>query len=354
MTRPLPIARPLQALSPSSYEVLRTCPLRLAFSQAGYGPGPNSDVLLVGQACHDVLESLVADGLIGSGHWNDYLDTRFKAAVAAREDEKGAPLRGASLARARLRKACGRVAHLLAQVPAEAEIVTEAQLEAADGRLLGRIDLVVRSPELHLIVDYKTGVITEAGGDLKERFRRQLMLYACLEAKQHGWPDQAQLMPLGREAVDIAIEPSKCQALLEDALDALRKWQECVGRAPAAQTSPETCGDCPYAARCSPMWEALSDDWSESFVAVSGPLSALSSTPLGGITLSMHAERGTTGGEVTVRNIYGQQHPCLLDAHPGDEISLVGLRGGDEADGVYTLAPGARSYRAPQPIRVTA
>ncbi len=351
MTRALPIARSLHGLSPSSYEVLRTCPLRLAYGQASSGPGPRSDSLLVGEACHDVLESLVTDGLVRSGRWNDHLDDRFAFAIAARGGDPGLPPRGASLARARLRKTCNRVAQLLAQARLDADIVTEAQLEAANGGLTGRIDLIVRSDELHVVVDYKTGAVAEVDGDLKDRFRRQLMLYACLEAERHGWPGLARLMPLGREVIEI--EPSKCQELLAETLEALDRWQAWVGEVPPAHPSPESCGHCPYAARCPAMWGAWTDSWTESFAAVKGRLSALSSTPLGGITLSLHAERGSRVGDVTVRNIDRQQHPSLPDAEPGDEISMVGLRA-DKSEGVYTLAPWAHSYRDRQPRQVAA
>jgi CRISPR/Cas system-associated exonuclease Cas4 (RecB family) len=347
MTLPSPIAQPLRALSPSSYEVLRTCPLRLAFGQASSGHGPRTDALLIGEACHEVLESLVADGLVSSGRWSEELHGRFESAVAARFSDHGASPPGASLARARLRKAGTRIERLLAEAPADADVITEAKLQAANGRLAGRIDLIVRSAQLHLLVDYKTGAVTDVDGHPTDRLRRQLMLYACLEAEEHGWPHRAQLMPLGRQAIEIAIEPAKCQALLAEGLEALDRWQGWVGEAPPPQPSPEACGHCRYAPRCPAMWEAWSDGWTETFRAVSGRLSASSSTPLGGITISLQAERGSTLGEVTVRNIDGRQHPCLVDAEPGDEIFIVGLRE-DAAEGVCTLAPWARSHREPQ------
>jgi RecB family exonuclease len=343
----------MQRLSPSSYELLRTCPLRLGFAQESNGPGPRSDALLVGEACHEVLESLVADNLMRSGQWSEEVDQRFESAIAARGADHGLPLRGVSLAHARLRKTCGRVAQLLTRAPVDADIVTEASLEAANGRLAGRIDLIIRSSELHLVVDYKTGSATEINGNLKERFRRQLMLYACLEAERNGWPQRAQLLPLGREAIEIAIEPSECLELLAEALESLDRWQARVGEAPLAFPAPEACGRCPYAAGCPAMWDARSDDWDESFAAVSGRLSASSSTPLGGITISLRAERGSTVGDVTVRNIDAQQHPCLVDAESGDEVSMIGLRPG-QAEGVWTLASWARSYREARLSQVVA
>jgi PD-(D/E)XK nuclease superfamily len=337
----LPVAAPLTRLAPSSYEIVRTCPLRLAFRQAGPGPGPQSPAARVGDACHKVLEALVAEGDLQTDVWKNTVDERFAAAIAQQEAASGGPLRGARLARARLRKVAQRMSSLLYDVPREA-LFPEQELEAAEGRLWGTIDLVVRAAGGHFIADYKTGSFVDAiTGSIKERYRRQLMLYACLEHAAASWPDAATIIPFTATPLSIDIDPAKCLEVLDDLLSALDEWQSWVGHVPPANVAPDACAWCPYATRCDPFWDSCNPEWDPAVTASRGRVESVSSSPLGGVTLRLESTAGSVLGALTIRNADPDEHPRLSVMEAGAEISIVGLRPSPSED-AYTLRPGAR------------
>lgn len=344
MTASAPSAKTLTRLSPSSFETLRACPLRLAFATQGDGSGSvTGDRQRIGQICHDVLESLVRDGQLRSASWSAPLESRFLELLACNEGETHAALRGSRLALARLRKVAASMADLLQQLPADAEVLTEEELTAADGRLFGRLDLIVRSVARHVIVDYKTGSFLEPGtAQLKASYERQLMLYACLEADASGaWPEEALLVPFGAEPVTLSIDPAACQRLSQEVLAALDQWQTWAGGPPPANASTQTCRWCPFAARCPEFWAACNSDWADELLAMRGRVVSIAATPLGGITLQIASAQGSVLGTAAVRNIEPTEFPGLMGIDAGNAIALVGLRR-DPNEGVFTTVPAAR------------
>jgi RecB family exonuclease len=344
VTPQAPRARPVTRLSPSSFETLRTCPLRLAFTTQRNGTrsvGGNRQ--LIGLICHEVLESLVRDGTLRSQSWSEPLESRFRELLARNEGAKQGPLRGSRLALARLRKVAARMAEFLRQAPPGAEFLVEEELVAADGRLYGRVDLIVRSREMHVIVDYKTGSLLEPGTDqLKASYERQLMLYACLEEEASAeWPEKALLVPFGAEPVTVRIDPAACLQLLKEVLAALERWQTWVSTTPPANASPETCGWCPFAARCPEFWAACNPNWTEEVIAMRGSVTSATTTPLGGVTLLLDSSEGSVVGTAAIRNVARSEFPELESIGAGQGVALVGLRR-DPGDGAFTTRAGTR------------
>ena len=243
-----------------------------------------------------MLEKLVAEGELLTDVWRDTLDARFAAAITEQEMEFGGSLRGARLARARLQKVAARMSTLLQGIPRDA-VLPEQELETAEGRVVGTIDLIVRSESAHFIADYKTGSAVEAEtGEIKERYRRQLMLYACLEESAHSWPDSATIIPFASAPLSIEVDPEQCVLALRDVLSALEVWRGWVGQVPPANAIPDACGWCPYAAQCSAFWEACDPSWDPKVTAARGLAESVSSSPLGGVTFTLEASAGTVDG----------------------------------------------------------
>jgi len=338
-----PKAQPLCVVSPSSFEVINACPLRHAFTQAAHGTGESADAARLGTVCHTVLEGLVNDRLLQGEVYKDEFSARFEHELAAQEEAAGRKLRRVNLTRARLGKVAARIAALLAELPAGAELLTEQRLVAAEGTLVGQIDLIVRSPNQHLVLDYKTGSVTEAGADRpKERYRRQLMLYACLEqAAIDAWPDRAILMPFGGEPVVIDIIPAECEALLEEALAAVAEWTTWVDSPPPARPSPDACRWCPYAARCGAFWSAVDASWGSELLAARGIVKTKATAPLGGVTVTVDSDQGSLVDTVRLRNADPEEHPALAAVEPGAQAAFVGLRP-DPGEQAFTLGLGAR------------
>lgn len=343
MTLEQPVAQELRFVSPSSYETLVACPLRLAFSQGASAGGRVSDAARIGRICHSVLESLAKDRRLTDPEWRPEVGNRFDQLMRSEEARLGRQLRGGRLARAKLMKVAARLNQLLSGLTAPAETLTEVELEAAEGRLRGRLDLIVRSEMAHFVADYKTGRITEAGrDDLIQRYRRQLMLYACLEAEAYDWPRSATIVPFGGEPVEVDVRPEDCRRLLEAVLSALEEWQDWQGKSPPARPGADTCASCPYAPRCSSFWGTSDLVWADDLLAARGVIGHVSRSPLGGTTIGLRSQQGSVRGDVNVRNIDVAEHPSLASASAGDTVALVGLRA-DRNEGAYTMKAGARS-----------
>ncbi len=150
----LPASAQVAFLSPSSYQVMAACRLRAAFSQMRPGRAPASTSARLGNICHGVLERMVRDHSLMEPNWERLLDDVWaeeveregQASVAASEAERlGPPDRWPDfqLKRARLRKAARRLRGLLVALPARVEILPEEPLQAYDGRLRGRADLII-------------------------------------------------------------------------------------------------------------------------------------------------------------------------------------------------------------------
>jgi RecB family exonuclease len=340
-----PLGKPLARLSPSSFETLRACPLRLAFVTRGDGAGFGSDDRQrIGNICHGVLESFVRTREFRSESWPEWLDSRFHELLALDVAARQARLRGWRLALARLRKVAARMAEFLRQAPFDAVVLAEQELTAADGRLYGRVDLIVRSPEMHVIVDYKTGSFHEPGTQqLKTSYQRQLMLYACLEAEASGaWPEKALLVPFGAEPVTLDVDPNACLQLLGEVVAALEQWQRWLGSPPPANPSAVTCGLCPFAAHCSAFWASCNPDWANELIAMRGPVSSATTTRLGGTTLLLDSASGSVLGKAAIRNVDPNEFAEFASIGIGQVIALVGLRR-DPDEGAFTTRSGTRA-----------
>jgi RecB family exonuclease len=334
----LPEARRIDVLSPSRAEAIRTCPLKVAFSQAGSRTGSTSDPARIGNICHDTLEALVRDHGFEAPPTREDLQAAWEHAAsldAARHPQLPAPRRW-TLALARLGNIVNRLAEVVAAMPREAELCTEVDLRNRDGSLFGRADLVARWDSGSTLIDYKTGSATDrATGELRDSYARQLRLYAFLEHETRGvWPERAILLPFVGDPVEVSIDPDECEATAEAALAAVASYNLIAGSIPPATPSATACGWCDAAATCSAFWGACDERWLEAGVsAAQGPVVLAKATPLGGLSLQLASTRGSLHGELSVR---GLDADLEAELPAGVTISLVGLRPDRAAGG---LAP---------------
>jgi hypothetical protein len=186
------------------------------------------------------LEHLTKTGVILTDSWEIGLEAEWHRAIGAavqdlREhgEHPSAPedWDGYEIKLARLRKAAGRLHELLLPLGDGVELVTECPLSAADGRLQGRPDLLVRAAGILWLVDYKTGaVISRETLEPRESYVRQLLLYAYLVSESLGaWPERAVLVPLQGAVVDVPIDPAVCTELAAEALELLASFNAATG-----------------------------------------------------------------------------------------------------------------------------
>ncbi len=331
--------------------------MKASFSLGG-GRGQGGPASWLGDVCHRVLEDSLTSGWVASEDRDLELDRSWRREMArylkrlrlrGLPPERLEPERWPSyeLKRARLRNCVRRLHELVGSLPPDRELVTEETLTVRDGRLQGRPDLLVRSAEVHMVVDYKTGAVFEADGETpKEAYKRQLQLYALMEAETVGtWPTRAELLPLHGPPVVVEVEPSECLTVADRALELLDQYNRSVPAQQPATVSLETCPDCFFASGCPAFWTEVDGSYAARVLAIAGPVVAIRRTPLGGVTLTIDRESGSVGEtSVVVRNIDPRIHALTEELSVGDLVTVVGLR--DEAGRpTYRLRPLGRLQR---------
>lgn len=336
---------------------MRACKMRAAFARSERKrPSIPSGPQLLGTICHDVLQALARSRAILSPGWERQLETEWstatRAAAAHLAQDHGERVLspeqwdGYQIKLARLRKAARRLHDLLAPLGSTAELITERPLSAADGRVHGRPDLVVRTPTACWIIDYKTGaVLTRETREPHESYVRQLQLYAFLAAETIGrWPERAFLVPLQGAVVEVPIDPTRCSALAEEAIALLDAFNDRVPAPQPPSPAPETCQRCPYAPRCPAFWQACDEAWASVVLAAAGTVTSLSQSRLGGVSLTLDAEVGSLGERhIAVRGISVQDHPAAGSLASGGTVALVGLHA-DRGTDSFILPPFGRAW----------
>lgn len=296
-----PVARHLDAVSPSLAHNLQECMLRVAFGQSSRGPRPPSDAQIVGDAVHAVLADLVESGAIRDGEHLHRLDDRFYAALAERAP--GREVRRARPATARLKKVVQHVRTLLERAGPEVETLCEKRLLARRGALQGVVDLVVCSTSVHAVVDYKTGTVLDDEGEMLAHYRTQLALYAVLEGERSGsWPSRGVLLRFGGAPVSVELSPQGCSAAADNAVRALSRYNEFAGTTPPASPGEFACRFCNFAPRCEAFWQAVSPGW-QIPGAVRGTVAWTELSAVGGMTVGLRDVEGTLDRDVVARRL---------------------------------------------------
>jgi CRISPR/Cas system-associated exonuclease Cas4 (RecB family) len=346
-----PLSAEIKRLSPSSFEVLHECSLRVAFAQDNRdGRSRGSTAARLGSVCHAVLDKAVRNGLLEQPNWRGGVERLWDAELAYETDravavgltEQPKKWPGYQLKRARLLQVAERVRTFLTALPGDAEVRTEESLTADHGRLYGRPDLIIRSSARHQIIDYKSGAVVERETNRpRQAYVRQLQLYAYLEHEATGsWPTTAHLFPLQGAPVEIEVDPQVCSQLAKSALDALDTYNAAVPQTPPPSPAPEHCRWCPYAVACASFWEECDETWSSAVLAVAGLVTRVFATQLGGVTAELNVEAGSIAdARVVIKNIDAAVHADAGRLRVGDGIAVVGLLP-DERGAGYRVASG--------------
>lgn len=342
---------PIEAVSPTLAEMLRTCKLRAGISRA---EGASKFVLgnpkaWLGIAYHEVLaatgrHSGDIDSVIAAV-WKSAIDREFQRIKTHPLDRRfGVP---ESWPRYHLIAAMARIrAQELAAAKAcserdrqgidggSAEIYREQKFSGAKGRLVGRPD-VVRTDE---IIDFKSGDIhdDEDHERVRPSYVRQLRLYGFLVKESLGWwPRKGILIPMIGPIVEVEIEPEVCIAEANDAVRLLKNYNALVSEgsecAQFASPLPQTCRWCPFQTICPSFWEAVEPDWLGELGAavVMGKLKEAPRTIHCGTALSLTIEI-KSGTEhclmaLELAPVNSEIHPAAKYLQRGDEIRISGL-----------------------------
>jgi hypothetical protein len=244
------------------------------------------------------------------------------------------------MARARLRNVAIRVREILSPLGGEVELICERRMEALEGRLIGKPDVVVKAHGAHWILDYKTGgVIDLETEEPRNEYVAQLQLYAVLEHARSGeWPTRGVLLPFAQRMVDIELDPITCKQLADQIAAVIEEFND---RAPEAQPpSPSTdnCQWCGHPAACAAVWESCDETWAPQVTMVQGVVAEAARSELGVVTIVLDVE----GGTLPVSRIAILADPRLFagldEIEEGTQVRASGLRR-RRGERTFSLAP---------------
>ena len=322
----------LAYLTPSSYERIRACRLQQAFAQSSTGSSgtPRSAAAALGIAVHAVLQRMIESETLFSNGWRAELDAAWvKDTVDLATNEYPAtPVErwpDFNLTHARLAAAAERLRAILDEGRLDTTLLCELLVTGREGRLRGRVDLVLRG-ERHEVVDFKAGRVLESHTDaVQARYVRQLMLYSAMEAETSGaWPNFSRVISLADGDCAIPVSEDGCTAEADRAMDAIEAFNEAAPGQQPATTSVESCGSCPYAARCQPFWSAAAT--MPEVASAAGRVLVNNRSLLGGATLTIEPTDGSLGSvPIVVQHVDPIVYKQLADAPAGAAVWIVGL-----------------------------
>jgi CRISPR/Cas system-associated exonuclease Cas4 (RecB family) len=317
----LPEALPLSSVSPSRFNDLAECALRVTFKQHAALAATKSDPQLIGDSLHGALAACIKSGEFARADIARLVEARFLGELE--KEAPGREVRGTRVAAARLKKIVARVVDLVAEAGPGAVALSEEPLAARGDALQGVVDLIIESERLHVIVDYKTGRATDDEGEITPHFQIQVQLYAVLEHERSGrWPERAILLRFGGPPLSIDVDPADCEIVADRAVDALAAYNALIGTVPPASASEATCRYCSYAPRCPAFWDAISPSWVRG--AVRGRVAWAERSAAGGLTVALTDSTGSYEGTVVIRRLSEEQ--IVLGALPiGAELAVCGV-----------------------------
>jgi hypothetical protein len=239
-----------------------------------------------------------------------------------------------ALKRARLRKTALRLKALVGELGPGHQLLPELELSAADGRLRGRADLVIRGGT-SVIVDYKSGFATGPDTDaVRPSFERQLRLYEFMEHAMTGvWPERLLLFALAGPSFSFASAPDVSTALANRVLSMIDGYNQAAPREQPATVGPETCPTCPYAVDCLAFWTSYESTGTPDLIAVRGVASFVQRNE----ELVTFGIAGR-GREDVIRAVKLADRPELWSLREGMEVALVSL-GSDGDRSSYRVRP---------------
>lgn len=354
MTSPNFKLQPIQTVSPSLVEILRTCPLQAALSriyelrQFVLG-NPKA---WLGIAYHGVLERLwmpVGESLTGEQLverlWLTAIDTLRQRALAHPLDHRfSMPEKwpGFYLVRACLGIRAREVINDQPRVggsrtPSDG-IVTharETKLTAMGGKLSGKPD-VITSDE---IWDYKSGSVydetPEGVKTVKQGYVRQLLLYGHLVHENYGkCPAKGKLLPMQGGTVEIDLDSETCANEAGEAVRLLDSFNASLTASSdvteIATPSPSACRWCNFKLLCPAFWREVNDGWVKELgsAAVRG---SLKGTPAAihnarAFSVPIDVSAGTTAAiEMTIAPFDKQVYPYLSELRIEEEVRIINL-----------------------------
>jgi hypothetical protein len=214
------------------------------------------------------------------------------------------------------------LARELGDLPAQ-QRMAEHGLVSSDGRIHGTADLIIRnSGGDALVIDHKMGVVGEDDTEPGGHYEQQLLLYVAL-ARDTGIPaSRAEIRPLGRPRVPIALSDDRIATAVEEAHQQIDRYNSAVSagnEVDLATPSESSCAWCPYMLDCPAIWAPEPPDLGE-IRWVEGEVSSIQLLHAS-TAASIHTEHRDVVAVGLPREDLHNRRP-----QPGDRVRITGLR----------------------------
>lgn len=202
----------------------------------------------------------------------------------------------------------------------------ELDLHARGGRIIGTVDLFVDG-DSPFVLDYKTGVVEDAEGNLQESVSQQLHIYAGMILQQQGLEiPTGYIVSMTAPPIKVQIDQRRATELLDEMLESMDKFNSALPALPPANPEPEICHWCRHIHRCDDLRAAV--EARSSFRP--GNLEIVWGTVLGTPQISrsglaavrIGANSGTIEGEFTIFDVPGHLTQNLAD---GSHVMISGI-----------------------------
>ena len=351
-----PVFGSLAAVSVTEAEVLRCCPLQLAYRRSGHGTRKSTPWARLGTVCHEVLEQAARSELGEIDEvfddrftqiWNERIGEQERQAAETGELELYGPATGwptYATKRARLRRRARELTIEATSWRDREGVRIEERLQVDGEALYGYVDLVVRDPGPYRVIDYKSGVVTSPSEDLlvDPGYRRQVLLYAYLESIQPGGgrPVEGQVVPLAGDVIRFPIDWVEVGNLVSETHGLINEAANATEPVDLARPSAQHCRCCTYAARCPAFLSELTPELDLGSAALVGTVVSRSVDPSGQLTIDLNVERGTVAARsARVERIDPRRFSAIAGAATGWQVSCVGLRLRRGAEDEFLVTP---------------
>ena len=271
--RPLPKLRPITKLSPTLFATLKRCSLRAGLRQVkAQQTTRSSRTALLGTVVHRVLEKarIVNKNsedlrIQAEAIWNQVVGEMEKDLQTSSLDKYLLPIRKWKRYFVLQQRTVRRYEEIASSrgISETQVIASERKFDSVKDGFTGKPDLILRRANGLVIIDYKSGEISDDSESREEQiesWQQQILFYAWITKTEFGeWAAHGEIRLLNGKVVPIQIDRQKVEKLVEE-VQALKenynaKIAAGVPLSELAQYSVENCAFCEFKGACNTFWK---------------------------------------------------------------------------------------------------
>ena len=225
-----------------------------------------SHAAVVGIAVHSAMQQVIGEGANPREAWDATCATTLGTALSE--------ISGMRRIANRFIRRATLVTDYVSSLSLISKPILEQQMTSSDGTIAGTPDLVLDTDDGLIVLDYKSGLVTNKN-IVKTEYERQLQIYAALASDVLRRPVSRVILFSFKEQdpfTEVSVEPMPQKSLIDLVRENRDRFNERVPGQQPAKPSPPTCQWCPHQEHCPAFWDAVTDTWHEHLngTAVSG------------------------------------------------------------------------------------